>query len=303
MSESDPKRLFDDGADDLSKSLLRAGRTVDVEQARRRKLAILGAAGAGAAAAAAVGTTSGAKGALQVVGAATLKWLGIGMVAAAVATGGAAYLVMSGAEPEKRPDQAAQAAAAESSIAPGGDPSNPLINDPNAAALSPPSGAPAAEEMAGEAPLPAGEARPGSAPKTALPASPAANTGQTNNNNNTTKSPEGAPGASASGPGVEAASAGENLTDEVMTLKRAREALAAGRPKRALIELNIYDKRFRGGRLSLEAEVLRIEAMAQSGDGKAAAARASSFLAAHPSSPYANRVRAIAEGSKQATGE
>ena len=63
---NDPKRLFDDGADELGRALLRAGRTLDAEQARDRKLAMLGAAGAAAAAAAAA-TPSAAKGAVHLV--------------------------------------------------------------------------------------------------------------------------------------------------------------------------------------------------------------------------------------------
>ncbi|MCC6554624.1 MAG: outer membrane protein assembly factor BamD, partial [Polyangiaceae bacterium] len=75
----------------------------------------------------------------------------------------------------------------------------------------------------------------------------------------------------------------------------AREALAGGRARAALAALDAYSARFPGGRLALEAEVLRIEALAGSGEASAATALARAFLAAHPASPYANRLRPIAE--------
>lgn len=284
---SDPKRLFDDGADDLTKTLLRAGRTLDAEQARERTLALLGAAGAGAAAAAAaVATPSGVKGVLHLVSATALKWLGVGLLAAAAAVGGAAFFARPSPEAADRPETTAQGSEAP----PGPDqrPSNPVVLDPNTAQSIPSSEASGGET--GGAPTPGDQAGGATRPKVAAPSREA-------------PAPEAKAQASAQSSGAAANSQGDSLTEEVMALKRAREALAAGRPQKALTELNIYDQRFRGGRLSLEAEVLRIEALAQSGERKAAAARAASFLSAHPSSPYANRVRAIAEGSKAPASE
>jgi hypothetical protein len=279
---SDPKRLFDDGADDLTKTLLRAGRTLDAEQARERKLALLGAAGAGAAAAAAaaVATPSGVKGVLHLVSATALKWLGVGLLAAAAAVGGAAFFARPSPDAADRPESTAQGSEAP----PGQNHANPVVLDPNTSHLIPSS----EPSETGGAPTPGDQAGGATRPKVAAPSREA-------------PAPEAK--ASAQSSGAAANSQGDSLTEEVMALKRAREALAAGRPKKALTELNIYDQRFRGGRLSLEAEVLRIEALAQSGERKAAAARAASFLSAHPSSPYANRVRAIAEGSKAPASE
>ncbi|HLM76358.1 MAG TPA: hypothetical protein VK459_26815, partial [Polyangiaceae bacterium] len=169
-----------------------------------------------------------------------------------------------------------------------GDPSNSVISPLNTAQLGPPGGPsePSAADTGG-APAPI-EGDPDVDAPRAKASAPSR------------EPPHAEPKTS---PDPAASPSGDSLADEVTALKRAREALAAGRPSKALIELNIYDKRFRGGRLALEAEVLRIEALAQSGEGKAAAARAASFLKAHPSSPYANRVRAIAEGPKGATSE
>jgi hypothetical protein len=279
---SDPKRLFDDGADDLGKALLRAGKTLDEEQARDRKLALLGAAGAAAAAAAA--TPSAAKGALHLVSAAALKWLGVGLLAAAVAAGGAAFFARSAPETAGRPEAAGGDAPPDTRK----EASNTVNLEGNAAQLEP-SGGPQSPDT-GAAPAPTDGDPTGPRARIAAPSREAPHVEP--------KAPQ-SPAERASA----ASSPGESLSDEVAALKKAREALAAGRPKKALTELNIYDKRFRGGRLALEAEVLRIEALAQSGEGKAAAARAASFLAAHPSSPYAHRIRTIAEAPEHAASE
>ncbi|NUQ79892.1 MAG: outer membrane protein assembly factor BamD, partial [Polyangiaceae bacterium] len=162
-------------------------------------------------------------------------------------------------------------------------PSNTVILDTNTEQLKP-SPAPGDNEMGGAPAL--SHSEPGAPQaKLAAPDQPVHKSPPADTDTNTKPSPS---------------ASGESLAAEVAALQKAREALAAGRPKKALTELNIYTKRFRGGRLALEAEVLRIEALAQSGERKAAAVLAESFLAAHPSSPYANRVRAIAEPSKAA---
>ncbi|MRG96258.1 outer membrane protein assembly factor BamD [Polyangium spumosum] len=83
------------------------------------------------------------------------------------------------------------------------------------------------------------------------------------------------------------------LAAELQALRVAREALASGDGARALGALDDYDARFPRGHLALEAEVLRIEALSRAGD-VSAAARARRFLEAHPQSPYAERLRALA---------
>jgi hypothetical protein len=47
--------------------------------------------------------------------------------------------------------------------------------------------------------------------------------------------------------------------------------------------------------LAPEAEVLRIEALRDTGDSRAAAARAREFLTRHPDAPQARHVRSILE--------
>jgi hypothetical protein len=56
-----------------------------------------------------------------------------------------------------------------------------------------------------------------------------------------------------------------------------------------------YDERFHAGIFALEIEVLRIEALAASGDRAQARSRAATFLAANAKSPYAERVRSLIE--------
>jgi hypothetical protein len=85
-----------------------------------------------------------------------------------------------------------------------------------------------------------------------------------------------------------------SLSDEVAALDRARSRVDDD-PERALAAIDAYDRRFgkNKGTLAPEAEVLRIEALAAAGRKTEARARARSFLARHPSSPHAQRVRSV----------
>ena len=82
------------------------------------------------------------------------------------------------------------------------------------------------------------------------------------------------------------------LSEELGALDRARLSLANGDARRALDELDAYDRRFRGGRLQLEAEVIRIDAFAKVGRKDLAREHADAFLRRHPTSVLATRVRA-----------
>jgi hypothetical protein len=84
------------------------------------------------------------------------------------------------------------------------------------------------------------------------------------------------------------------LTHELAALDAARATLADGDAKSALALLDIYGESFPRGRLALEAEVLRIDALARSGQREAARQRANAFLRRHPTSVLASRVRAEA---------
>jgi hypothetical protein len=85
------------------------------------------------------------------------------------------------------------------------------------------------------------------------------------------------------------------LTEELGAIDHARVALAGGDARRALEELDAYDRRFPAGRLQIEAEVMRIDAFAKLGRRDVARQRAEVFLKRHPNSVLATRVRAITD--------
>jgi len=81
------------------------------------------------------------------------------------------------------------------------------------------------------------------------------------------------------------------LTDELLALDAARAALAAGDAERALAQLDGYARAYPSGHLELEAEILRIDALARSGHRDVARRRAEQFLRRHPKSVLAPRAR------------
>lgn len=83
---------------------------------------------------------------------------------------------------------------------------------------------------------------------------------------------------------VPAPSSKPDLAREIRWIDAARAAVASKDRAAALAALDGYDRECAGGSLAIEAQVLRVEAT-----GSPALARA--FLAAHPDSPYAARVR------------
>jgi hypothetical protein len=83
-----------------------------------------------------------------------------------------------------------------------------------------------------------------------------------------------------------------DLEAEVATLGAARAALGGNDAPTALRALDAYDRAFPLGVLSDEATVLRIEALAERSDPNAAIL-SQRFVAAHPASPYAERLRSI----------
>jgi hypothetical protein len=83
------------------------------------------------------------------------------------------------------------------------------------------------------------------------------------------------------------------LGDQVTALDRARRALADGDSRGALHALDDYEARYPHGVLAEEAEVVRVEALVAAGDHEGAARVGARFLASHPNSPHASRVRAL----------
>jgi hypothetical protein len=81
------------------------------------------------------------------------------------------------------------------------------------------------------------------------------------------------------------------LAAELAALDQARARLDSGDASGALSLLDDYSRTYPRGRLALEAEVLRIDALAKKGQSAAAAKRAEAFLRRHPNSVLASRVR------------
>jgi outer membrane protein assembly factor BamD (BamD/ComL family) len=84
-----------------------------------------------------------------------------------------------------------------------------------------------------------------------------------------------------------------SLADELRALDRAAAAVAAGEARRALDLLDAHDRDFKEGALSQEADVIRVEALAASGDDAAASAHARAFLARFPDGAQADHVRSV----------
>jgi hypothetical protein len=148
------------------------------------------------------------------------------------------------------------------------------------------------------------------APNSPAPNSPAPNSPAPN-------SPDGADiptgrGASPESPRVDAeqraskrtpvhqATAPADLREQMRLLDRARAALRAGEPRRALAELALYSERYPRGAFGQEATVLRVEALKQSGQDARAAALAREFVTRHADSPHVDRVSRVAREGKDA---
>jgi len=83
----------------------------------------------------------------------------------------------------------------------------------------------------------------------------------------------------------------DTLGDELALVEAASRATKSGSAGRALTLLDQYRRTFPRGKLALEAEVLRIEALARAGQTTDARRQAKSFLKRHPASPLAARVK------------
>jgi hypothetical protein len=90
------------------------------------------------------------------------------------------------------------------------------------------------------------------------------------------------------------------LAREVAALRRARAALAQGKPGPALETLAAYHREFGGGVLDREEAALRVEIAFAMGDPKAPEL-AQRFVAQNPASPLAARVRSLLD-AKRASG-
>ncbi|HVU03804.1 MAG TPA: hypothetical protein VHE30_18725 [Polyangiaceae bacterium] len=263
---TDETRLLRGAGTDVERALLESAREdAPSADARAKTLVALGlAVSAGTALApAAVHAATGIGGASKAGGSVTAllvaKWLGTGAAVGAVTAACIATATTPGLFSEKAAPAAASAAP---SIAARPAPAVVRERREEAEPVAPAATAP-------EAPLATPEARATRATET--------------------ETAERAPDPATS-PGGPAAS---NVVAEVASLDRARAALAAGDARTALARLSEHARRFPGGALEPEAVVLRVRALRETGDVTGATALAKSFLAAHPDSSQAARLRAL----------
>lgn len=85
------------------------------------------------------------------------------------------------------------------------------------------------------------------------------------------------------------------LRAELAALDAIRSSLAQDDPAGALSFVSAYFRTFPRGRLQLEAEVLRIDALAKAGRSRDAERRAQEFIRQHPNSVLSARVRPYTE--------
>jgi hypothetical protein len=141
--------------------------------------------------------------------------------------------------------------------------------------------------LRGETPSPL-VPRPEEPPVTAAPLTPSAPEPRVRHAGvSARKDQESAP-APAQAPPVPA-----SLTDEIAALDRARTALSGGDPGAAIRALDDYEQVLHGTRLTAEATLLRIDALARSGNASAASELASRFVEGNPGSALADRARAF----------
>lgn len=107
--------------------------------------------------------------------------------------------------------------------------------------------------------------------------------------------PAVAPAAASATARASAASAGSALRAELAVLDAVRSTLADDDSAGALSFLDAYFRTFPRGRLRLEAEALRIDALAKAGRPDAARRYAEEFLKRHPNGVLTARVRLYAE--------
>jgi TolA-binding protein len=88
---------------------------------------------------------------------------------------------------------------------------------------------------------------------------------------------------------------GATLGEELALVESASRATKAGNARLALERLAEYQRKFPRGKLALEAQVIRIEALARAGRRAEASRLARSFLKRHPKSPIGARISRYAE--------
>ena len=275
--------------DDFSRALLGSAETDGPSNAAYAKAAAaLGIGvglGVGASLPAPAAVAAGAAGAAGIA-----RWsssLGGKLLALGVSTGlfvGAAVLLLGSSEPSKPASGQASGASPVHATREPSRASSPslasarqLVSPPVLAPVSPATAATSTEQLARPAaprpPLPAPSAHR-AARASAVHASPV-------------------PASSTRG------STGSSLAEQVQSLDRARVALTSGDAGSALREIAHYRAAWPDGVFLTEASVLEIEALAARGERSLARTRAADFVAAHPDSPQADRLRALVPTPKR----
>jgi hypothetical protein len=123
------------------------------------------------------------------------------------------------------------------------------------------------------------------APATALPA----------------RSLTGAAASTGAPPSAPPTSSGSTLAAEIAALDHARDLVQQGRAADAQRELDDFDRRFPNSTLAQEAAVTRIEALVRAGRNAEATSAGNRFLAGHPDSSHAQRVRDLLRSMPKGT--
>ena len=89
------------------------------------------------------------------------------------------------------------------------------------------------------------------------------------------------------------------IDEEVKLMNGAQLALRSGNPSRALQLLNEDARRFPNGKLASARSVAHMVALCRLGRGDEARLEADRFLAKNPSSPFADRVKAVCSSSSE----
>jgi hypothetical protein len=99
-------------------------------------------------------------------------------------------------------------------------------------------------------------------------------------------------------PGTTESGSRDAFREELALVERIRMQLSRGETDACLRSIDLYNERFRGGAFVQEVEVMRVEALANSGDRARARGFGERFFAEHPKSPYVERVRSVLEKTK-----
>jgi hypothetical protein len=282
-----PRTRIGEGMTEFERGMLRSWRSEEPsELARRRALGLVGAGIAAstssiAQAAAAVGATASsvAPKAATVSFVVLSKWIVAGALVAA--TGITAHEAGSSREVRASSPSGVAATVVAATALPPSSPARheaPLPNEPES---EPPSAEPrVAAPVVSKTTEPAST---GPASTTTLPA------------HHKAKPTDARP--PPVGPAMPTATADNRpavgLGEQVGAIDRAESALAAGDAAEAIRRVDEYDTRFPMGVLAQEATTLRIEALVAQGKLDAATALARQFLASHPTTPHATRIRLV----------